>query len=237
MEVETSCYQCKLEGYEYKRFRICLPQQNDSIYTLSCPEGHEFKVTIVYHQFQKLFEIAIYALEDGYYREAIGSFAASMERFMELFIRIANVKSHLVKDESSCDFGEVWKKMRKYSERQYGAYLITYWKEFKKPPELVDETLTSLRNKVIHQGYIPTKEEVIKYGNKVMRCMISTLSEIGNYPELKDKLVFSLKCYSDEGIRKTLVPFHMIPTNSPVKYARASVEELLADISDRRKEI
>jgi hypothetical protein len=69
-------------------FSLEVRPKNDCVYEINCPHGHRFTANVLYHEFQKLFEVAIAALVDEYFREAIGSFTASYERFMELFIRI-----------------------------------------------------------------------------------------------------------------------------------------------------
>ncbi len=53
-----------------------------------CDAGHQFETLIRYHEFQILFEIGINAIHDGCHRKAIGSFAASYQRFIEFFVRI-----------------------------------------------------------------------------------------------------------------------------------------------------
>ena len=168
----------------------------------------------------------MFAVEDGYFREAIGSFAASMERFMELFIRLANE----VRGNSPEAFEQTWSLMARQSERQLGAYIFAHWTEFNCPPELVSNSATNLRNRVIHQGYIPTREESIKYGNSVLKCIVSTLTEISESSEHQDKLISSINWYWDDTPRTTYMPYHMIPTNTPLKGAKKSVEELLAYI-------
>ena len=52
-------------------FDVELIPQNDCRYEIDCPNGHRFLADILYHEFQKLFEVAINALADNYYREAI----------------------------------------------------------------------------------------------------------------------------------------------------------------------
>ncbi|RKR31632.1 hypothetical protein [Paraburkholderia sp. BL17N1] len=40
-------------------------------------------------KYEALFQIGAYATEDGYYREPVSSFTASLERFYEFFVRAA----------------------------------------------------------------------------------------------------------------------------------------------------
>ena len=67
------------------QFAIDFVPKNDSVHEIECPNGHRFSANLIYHEFQKLCESAVNALADAYYREAVSSFAASYERFIELF--------------------------------------------------------------------------------------------------------------------------------------------------------
>jgi hypothetical protein len=49
-------------------------------------------------KFEVLFDLAANAIVDGYYREAIASFAASLERFFEFFVHVACLKQGVEED-------------------------------------------------------------------------------------------------------------------------------------------
>jgi hypothetical protein len=55
--------------------------------TLLCPRGHSERWAIANPHFEVLFDMGALAILDGYYREAISAFAASVERFQEFYIR------------------------------------------------------------------------------------------------------------------------------------------------------
>lgn len=60
---------------------------NDSgVYTTTCRNGHTNSAISQQHKHETLFELATFAILDGYYREAVMSFAASLERFYEFVI-------------------------------------------------------------------------------------------------------------------------------------------------------
>ncbi len=162
MYIDLFCPHCPQFPSNHFTFRL-IPK-GDCFHEVKCPQGHTFTVNILYHEFQQLFEEAIYALVDNYYREAISSFAASYERFMEFFMKII-LKSKKV-DSSIVEDG--WKKISKQSERQLGAFIFLYISEFGQKPNTLKEKQINLRNKVIHQGYFPAKDECILYGNDVL---------------------------------------------------------------------
>jgi hypothetical protein len=52
---------------------------DDGLYEATCPKGHKSITILQQRKFEILFDIGIYAINDGYYREAISSFTASLE--------------------------------------------------------------------------------------------------------------------------------------------------------------
>ncbi len=129
------------------------------------------------------------ALLDGYSREAISSMAASLERFFEYYILVICLKNDIAYEQ----FGEAWKPVAKQSERQLGAFLFVYLLEGGKPltPLINDQkptlqgrsrgkilTWAAFRNEVIHNGYIPTNEEVLEYGNLVYQFVYRVIAEL-----------------------------------------------------------
>ena len=153
------------------QFAVELRPKNDCVYEIECPSGHLFRANIFYHEFQKLFEVAVDSLADDYYRKAVGSFAASCERFMELFIRIV-MKANGTPDN---ELAKGWKKISRQSERQLGAFIILFVIEFGTQPPLLANAEIEPRNKVIHQGYFPNKEECLKYGRALLDSIRQTI--------------------------------------------------------------
>jgi hypothetical protein len=222
MDISLSCPVCDFEGKQF--FAVKLDQQNDCIYKITCPKGHEFKSNILFHPFQKLFEIAVHAIVDGYLREAVGSFAASYERFMELFLRVTRD----VREIDTAMFDKSWKLISNQSERQLGAYIYAHLLEFGTQPEILSSAIVKLRNKVIHQGYIPTETEAISYGNHVQECILSVIGRIFESPKHHKKLIDGINEFGDftpEGPMATLYPWHMIPTNRSPDAERKTVED------------
>lgn len=60
--------------------------REDRLYTGKCPKGHGLLLALQTLPHEMLFEIALNAIYDGYYREAVTSFCSSMERFFEFAI-------------------------------------------------------------------------------------------------------------------------------------------------------
>ena len=228
MRIEIHCPECGLEH----RFVLHLLPKNDCAYELKCPRGHTFMANVLYHEFQKLFEIAIDSLANQQYRESIGSFAASYERFMELFIRIvmraAAIDSNLVVS--------AWKKIEKQSERQLGAFIYLYMVEFKQMPPLLNDKLVNVRNRVIHQGYFPDEKECMSYGKSVLQCIQNTIGLIYSSEKLRDELIKAINengDFSQHGPRLHYYAYPLIGTNRSPN-SDLSFEDMLKAAADGR---
>ena len=122
------------------------------------------------------------AIIDGYYREAVSSFAAASERLYEFFIRV--VMHH--RGVSETDLDNTWDLVKKQSERQLGAFYFLFLEEAKRAPFTKKETecRSSFRNDVIHKGTIPSFEEVIKFGEGTFTHMNNIITMLkDNYPQ------------------------------------------------------
>ena len=62
------------------------------------------------------------------------------------------------------------------SERVQGAYTVLYTLEHKTPPPTLQESDTKFRNKVIHRGKIPTRQESEDYGQKIIDAIYPVLA-------------------------------------------------------------
>ena len=151
--------------------------RDDGIYEVSCPEGHKTYTLLQQLLFEVLFDIGAYAITDGYYREAISSFTASLERFYEFYIEVISLK-HGVDDES---YGTSWRHVSKQSERQLGAYIFLYTLENKASPKLLSNRDIEFRNNVIHKGQIPSRGETLEYGNTILNLINPVLYALKKY--------------------------------------------------------
>lgn len=193
----------------------CFPNKNDSlgkeqyyaeiindqfVSSFTCSEGHENIIIIASHRYEILYLIGCRALIDGYYREAISSFSASLERIYEVFIKAKLISEGMSKDEIE---QTVWKHVSSQSERQLGAFIFLFTQHFKTQPELLPNDLVKLRNEVIHKGKIPTKDEAIKYGQKILELITGYLKKLNSEEELA--LFFNTLCLTDTEEQKKAV--------------------------------
>lgn len=168
MRIEIACNICSDDKSEDKSSFVIYSRfcsvRDDGIYEFECPKGHRTITVLRTPKHEVLFAIASNALLDGYLRESIASFAASLERFYEFVIRvICRAKSISQQDVEKC-----WKSVSKQSERQLGAFTMLWFVEMGDPPNVLPNKMVELRNQVIHQGKVPTYQECIKFGQAVI---------------------------------------------------------------------
>ena len=130
-----------------------------------------------------LFEIALNAIADGYHREAVASGSAALERLYEFAFRVIQKKLKTT-DEEACN---AWRLVRKSSERQLGMFIAAFLAAFREAPEVMAQdarrgisasTTVAFRNRVIHEGLIPTRGEAIDYANEVNRLCAQILRRL-----------------------------------------------------------
>ena len=170
MRTWTLCSQCATDmpGAETKVY----VELNDALlFDTKCPRGHPILQTLETTRFSLLFDFGIAAMSDGYFREAVSSFAAAVERLHEFSIRVICKRRGVSIDM----FDKGWKDIASQSERQLGAFSMLYLSQAKCPPSLID---SKFRNKVIHKGYLPNAIETFKYAKEVHDNMLQILMYI-----------------------------------------------------------
>ena len=160
--------------------------RDNGYYEFKCSLGHESKYILQNQKFEILFEIGGHAILDGYYREAISSFTSSLERFYEFAIRVILESV----TESDNLFQSVWRSMNNQSERQFGAFVALWATNFREPPNLLSLSSVNFRNKVIHKGKVPTREEAIDYGNSIIKVVVPNMVFLREkFPEAVGKAI------------------------------------------------
>lgn len=188
MRYNITCIECAKQRKVDGQFTVHVSPNNEGIYNVKCANGHLFNIDILSHHFQVLFENGIHALSDDYYIESFVSFATSYERFIEYFLNVV-LKSNQV---SAIEFDITWKELAKQSERQVGAFYLVYLQEFKEKPNQLSTKNKELRNSVIHKGYLPTKEDCIKFGDNVLEFIRQIIKLLKNHKKYEKELIVSV---------------------------------------------
>lgn len=174
MKLLLPCMQCFQElGYPRNEFSF-FEFRDDGRHEVCCTRGHKSITVLQQQKFEILFDIGAHAIIDGYYRESISSFTSSLERFYEFCIKVIcerrKVNEHL--------FAKSWKTVVSQSERQFGAFLFLWVNEFGELPIVLSNKEVEFRNKVIHQGKIPNKDDALKYGTAVLNIVRPLLQSL-----------------------------------------------------------
>jgi Arc/MetJ-type ribon-helix-helix transcriptional regulator len=168
MRIATSCITCAMERDSLEKGEVLFADLNDDdILVARCPKGHEVRFVLQQLRFEVLMEMGAMALLDGYYRKAVSSFAAAVERFMEFYIRAACGGRGVATEALT----NTWKLMSSQSERQLGAFMALYLLEEGAAPSL-DAKMTEFRNAVIHKGRFPSRSEAYRYGEWAFSFMV-----------------------------------------------------------------
>lgn len=187
MKLEFQCFQC-LNEKQVTSNNYQFEIRDDNIYLIECEKGHESIIFFELQKFEILFEMGIKAMLDGYFREAVSNFAASIERFYEFSIEVfisklfnneVNKYNTWITSHTEV-YNASWKMISNQSERQLGAYVMLYLATYKEPPELIKPKKVEFRNKVIHKGYFPTEQETLEYAEYIfsyLHCKTSELNE------------------------------------------------------------
>lgn len=174
MKFTFHCNTCALvKGVDVSYEGVAIDIQDDGIYRFQCPRGHERYMEVQQERFQILFEIGFHAITDTYYREAVSSFTAALERFYEFCIRVYIIR--IVKMSGAEltfeSFDSAWKQLAKMSERQIGAYIMLHISLVGAAPNLQSSDVRAFRNRVIHEGIYSTRADTIAYGDGVLKLL------------------------------------------------------------------
>jgi hypothetical protein len=108
------------------------------------------------------------------------------------------------------------------------------------PPDLLSTNMVELRNKVIHNGKIPTYKECIKFGQAVID-LISPIEHkmLDKFPDVHKAECFALAESMGESVRKKYGQSPNILSISPLRLAENSanvnIEEWLERLRFHRK--
>lgn len=171
MKIGLRCMACLEEDGHPPLSSAAMPLNDDGYFYLRCPRGHESYTLIQEPKHELLFDVGMNAILDGYHREAVTSFSASLERFYEFCIKMLLLRSGASAEEVE----HAWNPLAKQSERQLGAYVAIWVSHFKRPPSLLSNKNVEFRNNVVHRGCIPTEDEAIRYGEEVALRVQSSL--------------------------------------------------------------
>jgi len=186
MKIPRTCFQCLKEDISSVKVLGFLEWRDDGRYDVTCPKGHRSVIILEEQLFELLYDIGAFAIQDGYYREAVSSFSSSLERFYDFFVKVICIERNIDEEQ----YQIAWKQVSKQSERQLGAFIFLYLSEFEKAPNLLSGSKVAFRNEVIHGGKIPTRQEALTFGQAVLELVRPSLIELNDrYSQGMNKVV------------------------------------------------
>ena len=141
---------------------------------MRCKNGHRQRYMLATELYELLFEQATRCLIDGYYREAISTYNAALERFFEYAIEM------MLKSHTDVDFTAFWKDIDKQSERQLGAYYALWVSTFHELPPKLIQNKVELRNAVVHKGKLASRAEAVEFGGYVYNYIVESSQKLDN---------------------------------------------------------
>ena len=154
---------------------------NYNTFEYSCRYMHNTDFTFDNFSHELLFESGLHALKDNYYREAVTSFASSLERFYEFILHLIFLKN------DRKDFEITWKNIAAQSERQLGAFIILYKFHFHEETPKLEQNEIKFRNDVIHKGVFPNYDDTLNFANKIILIIRKVLDKFkDSLDEIKD---------------------------------------------------
>lgn len=174
MRLLIPCMECLKELGRPGDWLAQVEFRDDGRYELACPQGHRFVTVLQDQKYEILFEIGINALLDGYYREAVASFAAALERFYEFAAMVLLEEATIDRERVNAS----WKLVVNQSERQLGAFIFLWLGRFREVPAILPEKVVKFRNEVVHKGRIPTREEAASFGDSVLEVVVPKLAQM-----------------------------------------------------------
>jgi hypothetical protein len=211
IHISSFCWQCfnetdrSSESYEKIKKEtgsrdLLLEFNEDNSYIIECSKGHKSESRLQNQKFELLFDMGAMALNDGYSKECVSTLASSLERFIEFVIKFVCTK-HSIEVEN---YIKMWKQMSNQSERQLGAFYALQTIEFGYPKFSLDNNKVTFRNKVVHKGYIPSKQEALEFGQYVLDFIVKCSKEL----KLIDEKSFDKALHFDfykNGVRIPLI--------------------------------
>jgi hypothetical protein len=173
VNLPLACTTCALEGRRPIPITR-MPVNDEGIYAFTCEHGHHHVVILQEQKFEVLYELGARALLDGNPRDCVTAIAASVERFYEFYLNVMALKYAIEPQE----FQQTWKLLSAQSERQFGAFVMTYSVSNRRSPVRLENKWAELRNNVIHKGYLPNADEAMGYAERIYNLLCDYLNEL-----------------------------------------------------------
>jgi len=194
----TSCMQCNRDRQDGDDIGwIKVAPNEDGVTIEVCKNGHKFAHIIQQHKFELLSQMAVLAIHDGYYRDAIVSFSACLERLREFFYFVSCLKSGISIEQ----YAKSWKPMANQSERQLGAFIASFVFETGSAPTSLSTKWQGVRNDVVHKGKFADREMALDFGQEITN-LANEIITVLNTNDFKEHIMNATRIQSNEKLSK-----------------------------------
>lgn len=180
------------------------------VFQVKCHNSHRHNFQFQGSLYEVMLDSACLSIYDGYYRSAILDCESAYERFREYFVKRCLIHQKIGKKSIK----NLWQSIDNNSEAQIGAYnLLLTMNNIEIPNELNHER-KRLRNKYLHGGSIPSKQDAIDYMNLVIETIAMPDKHLtsGNILDEMYHDLFYKKITGDLDIDENLPSITPIPT-------------------------
>jgi hypothetical protein len=174
MRITLICMKCSQESRDSSLSLHPAILEDSGLYHMTCAAGHKTVTRVQEMKFEILFDVGVHAIIDGYHREAVVSFSSALERTYEFYLLVQCMAAGV----PDAEYASSWKKVASQSERQLGAFVFAHALLSKKAPSLLQDKDVRFRNDVIHNGKIPTRDQAIDFGRRVLELVRGILAEL-----------------------------------------------------------
>jgi hypothetical protein len=147
--------------------------QEDGQCDVECESGHRVLTALQNHKFELLIDSAALALRDGYYREAVATFAASLESFWGFYVRVVARN-----DGASNEVIARLQRDIRLSERRLGAMCLAHVRLTGQPYKVDGQGWQTFRNDVVHNGLFPSRDTAASYGAHVYETIVAGMVQL-----------------------------------------------------------
>lgn len=164
MEIKAPCPCCSgFGGPQADQYSVRVNQSG--CMATKCSSGHSFAVVIQNLHHELLFDMGLHSLRAGYTREAVVNFESAFEELCRFFVTVCITNAGIPDSIQNQLNNSV-----RHSERSLGAYCACFTLATRAAAPVVPQKLVEFRNRVVHQGEIPTDAKVVEFGDSVLHC-------------------------------------------------------------------
>lgn len=190
MDIPLLCWKCITETPD-RGVVFAVGEIGDSgVHVGSCPFQHQVRYWTPKPAHELLFDVGGKALLDGYFREAVSSFAATLEQAFEYYVEVSCLAAGIA-------HGEVTKLLRsnRRDQRRAGMVSVSYLRDTGQDFPFLVPRWVEFRNNVIHNAAWPTRMKTLEYGDFVAKTVGALYQTLG-----EKKVAYDEKRRSDHDV-------------------------------------